>query len=159
MPFLIDGHNLLKWLQKNSECVEPLSDVQLCHTLGRYLKLIGEKGQIVFDGTGPPEKGRFDNIPNLEVSFAGHGTDADGIIEGKIEISTAPRGLTVVSSDRRLRAAARMRRATPVRVQEFWADLCRRLSKTRKRISEPSGKRWGLTESETEQWLRFFGLD
>ncbi len=51
MAVIIDGHNLLHSIQKTSECSESISDVQLCHIIGRYLKLISEKGEIVFDGT------------------------------------------------------------------------------------------------------------
>jgi predicted RNA-binding protein with PIN domain len=158
MPVIIDGHNLLWSVQKTSEDFGPISDVQLCHIVGRYLKLTGEKGEIVFDGTGPPEKGGFDNISNLEVFFAGPSTDADRVIEDKIKASTAPKRLTVVSSDRRLRDAARTRKATAVKSQVFWDNL-RKLSSRRKTIKEPAAKRRGLSESETEQWLKFFGIE
>jgi len=106
---IIDGHNLLWAIQGAGEGFESISDVQLCHILGRYLKLTGEKGEIIFDGTGPTDKSRFDNISNLEVFFAGLATDADTVIEYKIRASTAPRRLTVVSSDQRLQKAARTR--------------------------------------------------
>ena len=59
MPFLIDGHNLLWAIHKTSG--EPVTDIQLCHVLGRYLKLINETGILVFDGTGPPDKAPFGN--------------------------------------------------------------------------------------------------
>ena len=157
--FIIDGYNLLKWIEKSGKGIEPVSDVQLCHVVGRYLKRVGGKGELVFDGTGPADKGRFDNIPNLQVSFSGYGSDADAVIEGKIEFSTAARDLTVVSSDRRLRIAARRRRASAVKSGDFWADVCKRLSEGRRKVGEPSGKRQGLTESETEQWLKYFGLE
>jgi predicted RNA-binding protein with PIN domain len=157
--FIIDGYNLLKWIEKSGKGVERVSDVQLCHVVGRYLKQVGAKGDLVFDGIGPPDKGRFENIPNLQVSFSGYGSDADEVIEGKIEVSTAPRDLTVVSSDRRLRVAARRRRASAVKSGEFWADVCKQLSESRRKVREPSGKRQGLTESETEQWLKYFGLE
>ena len=158
MPIIIDGHNLLHSIQKAEEGFESISDVQLCQAISRYLKLIGEKGQIIFDGTGPPDKGGFDNISNLEVFFAGQGSDADTVIEDKIKINTAPRRLTVVSSDRRLRDAARARKATAVKSQVFWANLQKQLSRKRT-IKEPAAKRRGLNESETKQWLKFFGLE
>lgn len=158
MPYIIDGHNLLHSIQKTSECPGPISDVQLCHIICRYLKLIGEKGEIIFDGTGPQDKSGFDNISNLEVVFAGLRSDADTVIEEKIKASTAPKRLTVVSSDRRLRDAARKRKATVVKSQVFWDNLCSQLAR-KKTITEPAGKRHGLSDSETEQWLKFFGLE
>ena len=154
---IIDGYNLL-WSVQKAEEFESITDLQLCYIVGRYLKLAGEKGEIVFDGKGPPDKTGFDNISNVEVSFAGLATDADTVIEDKIRANTAPRRLTVVSSDRRLRAAARARKAVAVKSEVFWTNLQKRLSRGRT-IKEPPAKRWGLSESETEQWLKFFGLD
>jgi predicted RNA-binding protein with PIN domain len=157
MPVVIDGHNLLRSIQKVCEGLESISDVQLCHIISRYLKLTGQKGEIVFDGTGPPDKGRFDNITNLEVFFAGPGTDADRVIEDKIKVNTAPRRLTIVSSDRRLRNAARARKAAVVKSEAFWDNLRRRMDR-RTTAKEPAAKRLGITDGETEQWLRFFGI-
>ena len=155
---IIDGHNLLHSIREVDEGSESISDVQLCRIVGRYLKLIGEKGEIIFDGTGPRDKSEFDNISNLEVLFAGQGTDADTVIEDKIRANTAPKRLTIVSSDRRLRKAAQARKATVVKSQVFWNNLQRQLSR-KKGIREPAAKRQGLTESETKQWLEFFGLE
>ena len=156
--FIIDGHNLLHSIREADEGSESISDVQLCRIVGRYLKLIGEKGEIVFDGTGPRDKSEFDNISNLEVLFAGLGTDADTIIEDKIRANTAPKRLTIVSSDRRLRKAAQTRKATVVKSQVFWNNLQKQLSR-KKGIREPAAKRQGLTDGETKQWLEFFGLE
>jgi len=155
---IIDGHNLLHSIVKISEEAGSISDVQLCRIIGRYLKLMGEKGELVFDGTGPRDKSGFDNISNLEVFFAGFGSDADTVIEDKIKASTAPRRLTVVSSDRRLRDAARARKATAVKSEVFWSNLRKQLRR-KKTFKEPTAKRRGLSESETKQWLEFFGLE
>ena len=158
MPLIIDGHNLRWSVQKTDEDLKSITDLQLCYVVSRYLKLTGEKGEIVFDGTGPSDKNRFDNINNLEVSFAGLAADADTVIEDKIRANTAPKRLTIVSSDRRLRAAARARKAAAVKSDVFWTNLQKRLSQSRT-IKEPPAKRWGLSESETEQWLKFFDLE
>ena len=155
---IIDGHNLLHSIVKLEEDSGAISDVGLCRILGRYFKLTGENGVIIFDGTGPPDKSGFDNISNLEVFFAGQGSDADTVIEDKIKASTAPKRLTVVSSDRRLQKAARARKATVVKSQVFWSNLCKQLSRKRT-IKEPASKRQGISEGETEQWLEFFGLE
>jgi hypothetical protein len=119
---------------------------------------MGEKGEVVFDGTGPPDKTVFDNIGNLEVSFAGLGSDTDTVIEDKIKASTAPKRLTIVSSDRRLRKAARARKAASVKSEIFWADLQKQLSR-KAVVEEPAAKREGISESETKKWFEFFGLE
>ncbi len=154
---IIDGYNLLHSVRK-SEYFESISDVQLCRITGKFLKITGEKGEIVFDGTGPKDKSGFDNISNLEVLFAGRDSDADTVIEDKIRANTAPKRLTIVSSDRRLRKAAQVRKATSVKSDAFWAGLEKQLSRKRP-AREPAEKRRGLTESETKQWLEFFGLE
>jgi uncharacterized protein len=158
MAVIIDGHNLLHSINKEDSDAGLISDVQLCHIISRYLKLAGEKGEIIFDGTGPRDKSGFDNISNLEVFFAGLRSDADTVIENKIKASTAPKGLTVVSSDRRLRDAARKRKAAAVKSQIFWNDVRKQLSRKSK-LKEPPAKREGISESETDQWLDFFGIE
>ena len=158
MMILIDGYNLLHSIQKTSEDLESITDVQLCNIISRYLVRIAEDGEIIFDGIGPPEKSAFDNINKLEVIFAGRTSDADSVIEDKIKTSTAPKKLTVVSSDRRIRRAARARKAVSVKSDVFWGRLCKQLA--RKNLpKEPAEKRHGLTESETEQWLELFDLN
>jgi predicted RNA-binding protein with PIN domain len=166
--FIIDGHNLLHSIQKADACrgvaltrlesSGAISDVGLCRIVGRYLKQIGQKGEIIFDGTGPRDKSGFDNISNLEVFFAGLGTDTDTVIEDKVVANTAPRRLTIVSSDRRLRKAARARKAISLKSEVFWSNIQKQLSR-KKTTKEPAAKRRGLSDGETKQWLEFFGLE
>ncbi len=156
--FIIDGHNLLHAIPKLDESLALISDIQLCRILSSYMKLIGQTGEIIFDGTGPRDKSGFDNMNNIEVFFAGLGTDADTVIEDKIGASTAPKRLIIVSSDRRLRKAARTRKATSVKSEEFWNNMNKQLSRKRPK-KEPGAKRYGLSESETKQWLDIFGFE
>jgi len=135
-----------------------ISDVELCRAVGRYLKKIGQGGEIIFDGTGPRDKSEFDKVDGVEVLFAGLGSDTDTIMEDKIRVNTGPRGLTVVSSDNRLRKAARARKAISVKSEDFWLGLVKELGRKR-RVDEPGGKFDGLSDGETDQWLDFFGLD
>jgi predicted RNA-binding protein with PIN domain len=157
MPFLIDGYNLL-WAINRIDADSQLSDVQLCQLLSRYLAATSESGEIIFDGIGPPEKEVFNNLRNLEVIFVGQKSDADTIIEDKIQMNTAPGRLTVVSSDRRIRLAARKRKAASIKCEEFWNNLCRQLSR-KKHFSEPAEKQTGLNEGQTNLWLDFFGIE
>jgi predicted RNA-binding protein with PIN domain len=155
---IIDGYNLLWSIQNRSEDFESISDVQLCRIVSRYLKLTREKGQIVFDGIGPPDKSGFNNVSNLEIFFSGLAADADTVIENKIRANTAPKRLTVVSSDQRLRKAAQARKAISVKSEVFWDNIQKQLSRKRT-TNEPAAKQQGLNESETKQWLKFFGLE
>lgn len=155
--FIIDGHNLLYAIPKIDESLALISDLQLCRIVSNYLTQTRDNGEIIFDGTGPPDKSGYDNMSKLEISFAGLGTDTDTVIEDKIRVSTAPKRLIIVSSDRRLRKAARTRKATSIKSEEFWNNLSKQLSR-KKPKKEPGAKRYGLSESETEQWLDYFGF-
>jgi predicted RNA-binding protein with PIN domain len=155
--FIIDGHNLLHTILKTQEDSEAVSDIVLCRIIGNYLRQTGQRGEIIFDGTGPRDKDIFDRMAGVEVLFAGVGTDTDTVIEDKIKANTAPKRLTIVSSDRRLRKAARARKAAAVKSEDFWNNVQKQLSR-KKRAREPAAKRRGLSESETKQWLEFFGL-
>lgn len=159
MPYLIDGYNLLRSVQKLEEFAG-LTDVQLCRAISDYLHCVRDHGHIVFDGVGPPDKSAFGGIPSLEVYFSGPSCEADDIIETKITDNTAPKSLVVVSSDRRLRKSAAKRKAVGVASEFFWQNLLAQLEKQANRPApEPTEKRHGLTERETDVWLDEFGLD
>jgi predicted RNA-binding protein with PIN domain len=156
---IIDGDNLLWALRQGLEEREITTELELCRTLSRYFALTGEPGQVVFDGAGPADRSEFDTIINPEIIFAGFNRDADSVIEERLKANTSPRRLTVVSSDRRLRKAAAMRKAAAVKSEEFWEQVRRELKRGRPRKPEPQEKREGLSEGETDKWMEAFGLD
>lgn len=156
--YIIDGHNLLHAILKMDEQFEPVNDVQMCRIIDQYLHLTNQKGELIFDGTGPSDKSAFDNVSHLEVFFAGIRSDADTVIEDKIRVNSAPRRLFIVSSDKRLRKAAHARKAVSIKSEEFWINIHKELNKKRP-PREPGAKRQGLSESETEQWLDIFGMN
>lgn len=159
MPYLIDGYNLLRAVQKLEEFAS-LTDVQLCRAISDYLRSIRDHGHIIFDGIGPPDKSAFGGIPQLEVYFSGESYEADDVIEEKISDNSAPKSLVVVSSDQRIRKAASKRKAVAVMADLFWQTLLAQLEKHANRpVPEPSEKRHGLTEGETDVWIDIFGLD
>jgi predicted RNA-binding protein with PIN domain len=159
MPFIIDGNNLLCSVQDMPAESDSITDRKLCYLLDRYFRVVCEKAVMVFDGAGPPQKATFDNIANVEVVFAGPNNDADSVIEDKISASSAPDALIIVSSDRRLRAAARAAKATALTSPDFWKAVRQTMHKARAVSQEPAAKRTGITSSETEQWLKFFGIE
>ena len=157
MPVIIDGHNLL-WAVANTEEDKAITDVVLCRILDSYFGLVSQNAEIIFDGIGPPDKTEFNNVRNLAITFSGRRTDCDTVIEQMILVSTAPKLLTIVSSDRRLRDAASARKANSIKSEDFWDEVIKRISR-QKTVKEPPGKRGGLTEAETQLWLKTFGID
>lgn len=159
MPYIIDGYNLLRAVQKHEEFAA-LTDVQLCQIVSDFLRCVRDRGQIVFDGLGPPDKRELGGIRGVEVYFSGEHAEADGVIEQKILDNSAPKSLVVVSSDNRIRKAAAKRKATAVRAEPFWIYLCEQLEKQANRPApEPFEKRHGITDRETDLWMDEFDID
>lgn len=156
---IIDGDNLLWALRQKPEERDITTELELCRALSRYFALTGEPGQVVFDGAGPADRSDFDQIANPEIIFAGFNRDADSVIEERLKANTSPRRVTVVSSDRRLRKAAALRKAAGMKSEDFWELVRRELKRGRPRKPEPQEKREGLSEGETDQWMEAFGLD
>ena len=159
MMTIIDGTNLLWAIQDAHEEREITTEVQLCRVLDRYFAQVAEEGEIVFDGAGPSDKSVFDVVGRLNVAFSGFNCDADTVIEEKVLANTAPRRLTVVSSDRRLRKAAAQRKAVALKSDAFWAQVLRELNRKKPARKEPEEKRDGLTKGEAERWMDIFGLE
>jgi hypothetical protein len=155
---IVDGYNLLRAVQNLSEQTVGVTDTQICHIISRYLGITKKRGAIIFDGIGPRDKSGFNNLANLEVVFSGRNKEADDVIEKLVLVNSAPRSLTVVSSDRRIKAAAGRRKSTAVNSIDFWLDMLKTIDKKTKKKSEPPEKYLGISESETEYWLRVFGL-
>ena len=157
MPIVIDGYNLLHAVKSMTEG-QVLSEIQLCSLISGYLKQTKQRGEIIFDGTGPRDKSGLMGTTNLAVSFSGAYCDADTEIEERIKASTAPKRLTVISNDHRLVKAAKARKAVAITADDFWGQVVKKLSRKR-REAEPAGKRSGITEGETDFWLKLFKLD
>ena len=146
-------------LRQTLEEREITTELEMCRVLSRYFASTGEPGQVIFDGAGPADRSEFDKIANPEIIFAGFHRDADSVIEERLKANTSPRRVTVVSTDRRLRKAAALRKAAGVKSEDFWEQVRRELKRGKPRRPEPQEKREGLSEGETDQWLEAFGLD
>lgn len=155
---MIDGYNLLKAVQNLLEQASDFTDIQLCRMVDEYLYRTKKRGQIIFDGVGPRDKSGFNNLRELEVIFSGTIHEADDVIEKLIRENSAPRNLAVVSSDRRIKTAANKRKADAVDCVDFWTEVLKQLEKKKKKQVEPQAKFYGITEAETEYWLREFGF-
>ena len=158
MLIIIDGYNLLRFIQKNTDNGEFLTDSKMCGLISHYLKLKKQSGTVVFDGIGPRDKTLLSNIDALEVIFSGTKYEADDIIEELICEYSAPKMLIVVSNDRRIISQAKKKKSTSKNCAEFWDEVIETIKKSAKKNSEPPEKRKGITESETKLWLEEFGL-
>ena len=158
MMHIIDGTNLLWAIRDLDEQPHITTEVQLCQVMDGYFAETHRWGQVVFDGAGPTDKSVFAGIRHLDIIHAGFDHDADSVIEGKILADSAPKRLTIVSTDHRIRDAAANRKAGVLRCEEFWEQVQEHLRRNKPKKKEPPQKRRGLTEGETDQWMDLFGL-
>jgi len=154
MPYLIDGNNLIHAVM---EVGPELRRVGLCAALARALPE-SEDVCVVFDGPHPQQGFPAALAERLEAIFT-PGRPADMTIIERIDASSAPKRLTVVSSDREIRRAATRRRCQSITSEDFAQTLCRMLEEVgRPRPTEPTEKRHGLPEEQTDACLKYFGL-
>jgi len=113
---------------------------------------------LVCDGSAPAGVGL--TLPGrIELRFAGPGVEADAVIERMIEQSSAPRRLTVVSSDRRLQRSARRRRSKMLSSEGFLRQLAADHGKGGGRRPSPPSSEPSMNEHSVADWIEAFGLD
>jgi predicted RNA-binding protein with PIN domain len=118
MPLLIDGHNLIGQLQ-GLRLDDPDDEAKLVQRLKGYAARNRKRITVVFDHGLPGGESLGLGGGGVSVVFASPGRSADGILLERIRDAGNPRGLTVVSSDRRVVAAAQARGVRVVRAEEF----------------------------------------
>jgi len=114
---------------------------------------------VVFDAARPPAGAARELVHRgLAVRFAARGQDADTLIEQLIRTHSAPRRLTVVSSDHRIQRAARRRRATAVDSDVWYAQTVRRRWLRREEArQQPERPPVPLLAEDVDYWVRRFG--
>jgi predicted RNA-binding protein with PIN domain len=130
MRWLIDGYNLM-----HAQGALPEKEIgreafrrkrrrflnELASALGFQRAL---ETTVVFDASCPPQDfGLETSYKGLHLVFALGDENADARIERLIAEHSAPKSLTVVSSDRRVRRAATRRRAVSLSADEFLDQL------------------------------------
>ena len=147
MPFLIDGHNLIGQMPDLS-LADPDDEQKLIERLRAYLVKVSKKGTVIFDKGLPGGASKWSNSV-LEVRFAPHPKKADEVIKERLKRERNPKGLTVVSSDNEVIAAARQAGASVLRSAEFAAKMAARPAVPRK-------KEVGLSPEEVAAWEEEF---
>jgi predicted RNA-binding protein with PIN domain len=96
-----------------------------------------EDTTIVFDASSPPGDFKIkERYRGLSVLFALGDENADARIEQLIAEHPAPKKLTVISSDHRIRKAAQRRRASVLTALDYWVRIDE-LKERRSRIDNP----------------------
>ena len=154
MPIIVDGNNLAHALGYEGTDAGRLHVCELLAGIARR----GEKITAVFDGPhSPPQITKQLREYPIQVCYSGL-RSADELIINFIAADTAPKRLTIVSTDREIRDAARKRRCPTITSEQF-ADTLVRADKKTPKHPEPPEKRTGLTDGQTKDWMRRFGFD
>jgi predicted RNA-binding protein with PIN domain len=164
MSTLIDGYNLLNTVGIVGPRPGPggleRSRLALLNFLAESLDAAEiPRTTVVFDAhDAPPGLPRVLNHRGITVRYAAKYDEADTLIEELIQADSAPRRLTVVSSDHRLQKAARRRRARAVDSDVWYAEVVRR--RRERHAAAPTGPAHPavpLLEEDVNYWVRQFG--
>ncbi len=160
MSLLIDGYNLLhaSGIMGRGGGPRSLERSRLAMLNFLAASLDAEelpRTTVVFDAAdAPPGLPREARHRGISVRFAAEYESADELIEELIRAESAPRRLVVVSGDRRIRRAARRRRAKSIASDAWYAELVRS-----RREGEPDAHRppVPLLEEDVDYWIDQFG--
>jgi uncharacterized protein len=167
MRLLIDGYNLMYAAGLLGKRLGPdgfrkvrtrfLND--LAHALGA---VEAHLTTVVFDAAAAPDdRPHQASHKGITVVFAIDNENADERIEHLIAAHSAPKTLTVVSSDHRIRQAASRRKARAVTADEFWTGLRdRKPGRPTPQLPPPSAeeraRREGPSAEEAAMWREVF---
>lgn len=168
MDYLIDGYNLLHFAGLARARYGPGDfDRARRRLLGRLARELNQSERtrtiVVFDGRHAPGALRGESLTHgIRVLFSPEGLEADDTIEDLIRRHSAPRQLTIVSSDRRLRRAARARSAHCLDSDAFLERFGQRADQQRVSASRSAEERAKYAENPAsgidnlDYWLREF---
>lgn len=164
MPTLIDGYNLLYVTGIVGHGRGPGGLERSRTALLNFLAASLDPAEIarttiVFDArNAPPGLPRTMSHHGIVVRFAAECETADEMIAELIRVDSAPRRLTVVSSDHEVQRSARRRRAKAVDSDIWYAELIRARRQRLSAASDlPARPAVPLLEEDVRYWLRFFG--
>jgi len=152
MPYIIDGNNVMGqtpgWHRDKNA-----SRMKLLRALAAFSRSKRIRVTAVFDG-GPDE--RFPDgsaFSGVKICYAERGSDADRRILRLVESAPDPRGITVVTSDRRLAFLVKSAGARTIRSGEFRRNTLERLSDLEGPQEKPS------SDGDLKEWMRYFGAE
>ena len=176
---LIDGYNVVAPVAPPSQSLGSRNpDLRWLHRermqlIQRLVKHLGSDVRcrtcVVFDAANPPpDRPSQFQIEGIDVRFAVDYPEADDLLEEIIGSHSAPKKLAVVSSDRRVQAAARRRGSLAVDSQQWLDDLLDgkvRLAATGHSGAGQGSERAGtekpnqaIDDDDVERWMREFGF-
>jgi predicted RNA-binding protein with PIN domain len=162
MSLLIDGYNFLAAsgvFASGPPTLARTREALLDFLAGALTPEEAAKTVIVFDASqAPPGLPHSLTHRGLRVRFSPKGQVADDVIEELIRLDSAPKSLTVVSSDHRIQRAAKRRKARAIDSEVFRAELARRKGSQQSRGTDSGHGSLG-DANDTQAWLAEFGVN
>lgn len=163
MPLMIDGYNLLHASGVLPSRAGPATlERARAALLGFLANALDERERkttvIVFDASNAPP-GLPDQYRHqaMLVRFARGYDTADDLLDELIQEHSAPKRLTVVSSDHAVQRSARRRRATAIDSELWMQQRMRRRRQNAIDTDDDAKPDRPLTEAEVQDWLNEFG--
>lgn len=151
MAYIIDGNNVMGqtpgWHRDRAK-----SRRRLLEQLADFARVKKARVTVVFDGEPDRTAPEGSAFRGVKVLYADRGSDADTRIERLIESCPNNRGITVVTSDRRLALSVRLSGAKVIRSGEFRKQIEHALAA---RSSADDDEQ--LEVDDVNAWLRYFG--
>ncbi len=161
MELIIDGYNLLHATGIVGPRSQPATFSRARNALVSFVARAvdsNESTSIVFDAAqAPPGLPHEFEHRGVSVLFARDYEDADTMIEVLIRAHSAPRRLTVVSSDHRIQRAARRRKARAVDSDVWYDERWKALRAPRAPAPADPRPPAPLSADEVAVWLKTFG--
>jgi uncharacterized protein len=158
MAYLIDGHNLIGQLPDIS-LKDPNDEAKLVQKLIGFAARQQKHVVVVFDSGLPGGKSRL-STGQVEVVFASAGSNADNVMKERIKHVRDTGQWVVVSNDREVLAAARIRRMKTLTSAEFAPQLRsdQAPSKAKRKPDKDAGEASEVyvSAAEVEAWLKIF---
>jgi uncharacterized protein len=151
MAYIVDGNNVMGqtpgWHRDKAKARR-----RLLEQLAEFARLKKARVTVVFDGEPDPAVPEGSRFKGVKVFYADRGSDADTRIIRLVDSSPHSRGLTVVTSDRRLALTVRSSGATVLRSGEFRKQIELLLAYA---PEQDDSKQADV--GDVNGWLRYFG--
>ena len=155
MPYIIDGHNLIHYLD-DIQLDDPHDEAKLVIKLRGFCARTRKKCVVIFD-EGLPGGTSSLSTPSVKVVFAAsRQSNADRIIRERIRLTRDVKGWIVVSSDNEILDEARAVGMKGLKCADFADMLMRPL---RNKLDRSENPHVIVSEAEVLEFLQLFGVD
>jgi len=154
--YLIDGNNVIGqrvgWHRD-----KPGSRRRLMQDLARLIRAKKLRLTVVFDGAPDPQFPDGSGYRGARIFYARQGSDADARIIEMVEAERNKKNLVVVTSDRKLASRVSACGVRVMRSGEFRRILDEGMLD--EAVSAAPDEQPDIKDDETNEWLRYFGVE